>query len=118
MPATLAGVIILLAECIDGFSDPVVGKLSDETRTKWGRRRPWMFIGSFPLCVFFWLLFFVPPLDVYGLFVYYLLICAVVKFSYASVVRTRVFLVFNSAYRMFLPGSAIHSANTRDYHGL
>lgn len=34
--------IILLARLFDVFTDPLIGYLSDRTRTRWGRRRPWM----------------------------------------------------------------------------
>ena len=30
---------------LDSFSDPVVGHLSDNTRSRWGRRRPWLLAG-------------------------------------------------------------------------
>ena len=44
----------------DAFNDPMAGFLSDRTRTKWGRRKPWLLI-SVPLLVISMILFFSPP---------------------------------------------------------
>lgn len=40
------GVIFLLARLWDAFIDPAIGILSDQTRTRWGRRKPWIAVGS------------------------------------------------------------------------
>ncbi|EIZ78141.1 hypothetical protein WSK_3279 [Novosphingobium sp. Rr 2-17] len=40
------GVIFLLARLWDAFIDPAIGLLSDRTRSRWGRRRPWIAIGA------------------------------------------------------------------------
>lgn len=44
---------------IDAIDNPVYGFLSDRTRTRWGRRRPWMFIGT-PLLVLGLIAFYSP----------------------------------------------------------
>jgi glycoside/pentoside/hexuronide:cation symporter, GPH family len=85
IPASLAGVIVLVAECFDGLIDPVVGKLSDETRTRWGRRRPWIAIAALPLCAALFLQFTVPPLEGMALFAFYLGISVLVKLFFACV---------------------------------
>ena len=54
---TSVGAILLLARLWDGVTDPLVGFASDRTRTRFGRRRPWLF-ASLPLVlVGAWLLF-------------------------------------------------------------
>ncbi|HEY0300660.1 MAG TPA: MFS transporter, partial [Rhizomicrobium sp.] len=40
MPADLVGFAIFLALVIDAFIDPVIGHISDNLRTPWGRRHP------------------------------------------------------------------------------
>lgn len=45
---------------IEGFSDTYFGNLSDNTRTKWGRRRPWIFFGAILLALVFTLIWFTP----------------------------------------------------------
>ena len=41
LSATLAGLALMIGKLFDGLSDPVMGYISDRTRTRWGRRRPW-----------------------------------------------------------------------------
>ncbi|MGI6701804.1 MAG: MFS transporter [Christensenellales bacterium] len=55
----LAGVIVMISKLWDAVSDPMVGIISDNTRTKWGRRRPYMFAGGF-LIIISLLLMFIP----------------------------------------------------------
>jgi glycoside/pentoside/hexuronide:cation symporter, GPH family len=42
----VAGLLVFVARLIDAFSDPVMGTLTDRTRSRWGRRRPWMLLGA------------------------------------------------------------------------
>jgi glycoside/pentoside/hexuronide:cation symporter, GPH family len=49
LAAGLAGTALMIGKIWDAVTDPTVGYLSDHTRTRWGRRRPYMFIGSFLL---------------------------------------------------------------------
>ncbi len=57
LSAGLAGIALLIGKLWDGITDPAVGYLSDRTVTKWGRRRPYIFIGSFLLFIFMILMF-------------------------------------------------------------
>lgn len=47
--AVLVGLAMGLPRVWDAFTDPVIGYLSDNARTRWGRRKPFMFVGL--LCV-------------------------------------------------------------------
>lgn len=40
---------LLIALVVDGLCDPVIGYLSDRTRTAWGRRLPWLYLAPVPL---------------------------------------------------------------------
>jgi glycoside/pentoside/hexuronide:cation symporter, GPH family len=60
--AGLAGTALMIGRIWDAFYDPVIGYASDRTRSRWGRRRPYMFIGSFPLLVAVILMFTNPAL--------------------------------------------------------
>ncbi len=50
------GLILIFTRLFDAITDPVVGNLSDSTESKYGRRRPWMFLSAVPLVFLFWLL--------------------------------------------------------------
>ncbi len=59
----LMGTILLVARFSDVITDPIMGVLSDKTRSRIGRRKPWLIFGALPLMVTTYLLF-VPPDDV------------------------------------------------------
>ncbi|MBV6625950.1 MAG: MFS transporter [Rivularia sp. (in: Bacteria)] len=73
--ASLAGSLILVGKAWDAINDPLIGWLSDKTRSRLGRRYPWMLIGAIPLAISFCLLWFTPPITNQWLkFAYYNLI--------------------------------------------
>lgn len=55
------GVILLVARVFDAFNDPIMGVLVAKTKTKWGRFRPWLFIGTLTNAVMLYLMFSAPP---------------------------------------------------------
>jgi len=50
MSPVLKGIIIMIFRIWDAFTDPVMGWISDNTRTRFGRRRPYMFFGTIAMC--------------------------------------------------------------------
>ncbi len=50
------GAIFFLARAWDGFIDPIIGILSDRTRSRFGRRKPWIAIGTPFLLIATWFL--------------------------------------------------------------
>ena len=46
--AALAGLVPLVGRSIDAFTDPLMGRISDQTRWRCGRRRPYFLIGALP----------------------------------------------------------------------
>ncbi|HLW21649.1 MAG TPA: MFS transporter [Sphaerochaetaceae bacterium] len=47
LSAALAGTVLMIGKIWDAVTDPITGYISDRTRSRWGRRRPYMFVGSF-----------------------------------------------------------------------
>ena len=60
--AALCGVVFLVASIMDAVSDPLVGSWSDNFRSRWGRRHPFMLFSALPLTVSFYLMYN-PPAD-------------------------------------------------------
>lgn len=49
--AGLTGIIIMIGKIWDAVTDPLVGFLSDRTKSRWGRRRPYLLFGAVPLFI-------------------------------------------------------------------
>ena len=54
------GTIMIIPRLWDAFSDPIIGHLSDNTRTRWGRRRPYILIGGIAVALSFVAMWWVP----------------------------------------------------------
>jgi glycoside/pentoside/hexuronide:cation symporter, GPH family len=57
------GVILIIPRLWDALSDPVIGHLSDNTRTRWGRRRPFLLLGGILVAVLFVIMWWIPKGD-------------------------------------------------------
>lgn len=55
------GALLMAARVFDAFNDPIMGVLVAKTKTKWGKFRPWLFIGTLLNAVMLYLLFAAPP---------------------------------------------------------
>jgi glycoside/pentoside/hexuronide:cation symporter, GPH family len=60
LPLTTIGIATVLFSIWDAFNDPITGFLSDRTRSRFGRRKPWLLSGT-PVFVVAAILFFSPP---------------------------------------------------------
>ncbi|MFC1474888.1 MFS transporter [bacterium] len=58
----MATAMMVIGRVFDAVSDPVVGYWSDKTRSKWGRRKPFLIIGSIIHTIVF-ILFWLPPVQ-------------------------------------------------------
>jgi GPH family glycoside/pentoside/hexuronide:cation symporter len=52
-PGWMWGVIYFFPRLFDSFTDPIMGYISDNTKSRWGRRRPYVIIGAIILCISF-----------------------------------------------------------------
>jgi GPH family glycoside/pentoside/hexuronide:cation symporter len=55
--AAAAGAAVMIGKLWDAVTDPMMGYISDRTRTRWGRRRPYLLFGSVPLFLSMWFFF-------------------------------------------------------------
>ncbi len=65
IPMWIASTIMMVAKFWDAITDPIMGFISDNTRSKWGRRKPYMFFGGILLIVGIFLLFL--PVEEWGI---------------------------------------------------
>ena len=101
LSGTLSGTAIFIALLFDAISDPLVGSLSDVTRSRWGRRHPYMYASAIPFALSFYFLFAPPSgLEEFELFLW------LAGFS----VLTRTFLTFYS-----VPHMSLGAELTNDY---
>ena len=61
MSAIAMGIILMAARVFDAFNDPIMGVLVARTKTKWGKFRPWLLIGTILNAVVLVLMFAAPP---------------------------------------------------------
>lgn len=65
------GIILLVARVFDAFNDPVMGILVAKTKTKYGKFRPWLMVGTITNAIVLYFMFAAPPtLDGGGLIAY------------------------------------------------
>ena len=73
LSGTYAGLAVGIALMFDAITDPLAGSLSDNWRSKLGRRHPFMYMALLPLAVAFYFLFSPPEgLSQFGLFAWLL----------------------------------------------
>jgi len=58
MAPALAGSVFMIGRFWDGLSDPIMGFITDRTRTRWGRRRPFFLLAALPMGLVFYFMFF------------------------------------------------------------
>ena len=56
----MAGLALNLVLIADAITDPLVGYFSDRTRSRWGRRHPFMYAAALPVAITYYFLW-TPP---------------------------------------------------------
>jgi glycoside/pentoside/hexuronide:cation symporter, GPH family len=55
--AALVSLALTISLFVDAFTNPVLGQISDNLRSRWGRRHPFMYASALPTALFFYLMF-------------------------------------------------------------
>ena len=78
--AYLVSLALMIALVVDALSDPLIGYLSDNTRSRWGRRHPFMYAAAIPASVAYYFVWN-PPAGLEGdaLFPYIVTIAVLVR---------------------------------------
>jgi len=102
MNPALVGLLGALPRLVDAFTDPLMGYISDNTRSRWGRRRPYIFVGAIASGIVFALLWQLPEGQSESFYFWYFLAGS---------------LLFFLAYTIFAtPWVALGYELTPDYH--
>src|SRR5258707_13327460 len=62
LPVAMVGAAIAASIVVDAFIDPIVGQWSDNLRTPWGRRHPFMYASAVPSALAFYFLWNPPAI--------------------------------------------------------
>ena len=60
VPAAIVGTALAMTLLVDAIVDPFLGRWADVTRSRWGRRHPFMYAAAVPTTLFFFLTWFPP----------------------------------------------------------
>ena len=93
VPAVMVGAAIMISQIVDAFVDPLIGQWSDNVRTSWGRRHPFMYAAAIPGALAFYALWHPPTVwPLAQLFAYMVVVLIIVR-------------LFNAMYE--IPSSAL-----------
>jgi len=99
--ARAVSILFLVSRIWDAVNDPIMGYIADHTRTRWGKFRPYLLFGSFPLAIITFLVFLTPSFIGTGRLVY----------AYIT------YILFGMLYTMTaLPFNSLISVMTQDTH--
>ncbi|MBX2800164.1 MAG: MFS transporter [Myxococcales bacterium] len=102
MDPALVGLLGALPRLTDAITDPLMGYISDNTRSRWGRRRPYIFVGAIAVGVIYALLWQLPRGQSEDFYFWFFLAGSI---------------IFYLAYTMFAtPWVALGFELTPDYH--
>ena len=84
LPSATVGLAIMIALIVDSFLDPIMGQVSDNWRSRWGRRHPFMYASALPVALSY-LLLWNPPLHwSHEALFFYLIVVAIIIRSFIT----------------------------------
>jgi GPH family glycoside/pentoside/hexuronide:cation symporter len=107
------GAILIIPRLWDALSDPIIGHLSDNTRTRWGRRRPYLLLGGIAVAVSFVVIWWIPKGD--SVHSWFPTDSGYQAFQLVYILVS--LLIFFTAVNIFeIPHGALGMEMTTDYH--
>jgi GPH family glycoside/pentoside/hexuronide:cation symporter len=102
VPAAAAGLAVMIGKLWDAVTDPMMGYISDRTRSRWGRRRPYLLFAAVPLFLSMWWFFTNPHIT---------------DTTMLTIWAAFALCFLNTAYTVVnIPYSALTPELTQDYH--
>lgn len=101
LPSATVGLAIMIALMFDSFLDPIMGQVSDNWRSRWGRRHPFMYTAAIPVALSYLLLWNPPQGWSHQALFFYLIAVAIVIRSFITMYE--------------IPSSALAAELTGDY---
>ncbi len=100
--AVTGGLILLVSKIYDTVTDPIMGVISDKTRSRWGRRRPYLLGGGVLCAIAFYALFHAPSIN---------------ETSSAVMIMLLLSILYSTAYTIFnVPYMAMPAEMSTNYH--
>jgi len=84
MSPVLLGIALFIPRFIDAVTDPLMGNISDNTRSRWGRRRPYIVIGAIVCAITFPLLWMPPSKTNMVMFIYFTFMSVIYSLGYTA----------------------------------
>ncbi|MFP5594567.1 glycoside-pentoside-hexuronide (GPH):cation symporter [Kluyvera sp. 142486] len=85
LPPAIMGTLFLVVRVLDAITDPIMGAIADQTKSRWGRFRPWLLIICVPFAVSCVLVYSTPNFEQTGKIVY-----AVVAYIFMTLMYTAI----------------------------
>ena len=98
LPATATATLFVVVRIFDALNDPIIGAIADRTNSRWGKFRPYVLWGAFPLGITTVLMFTTPDMDDAGKLTY-----AYITYFLLLVFYTLVMVPFNSLVGVISP---------------
>ena len=95
---TQLALMLLIYTFIDAADNPIYGYFSDRTRSRWGRRKPWLVIGT-PLLILCFIFFYNPPAFLAGNILVFFMLFYMLTGTLDSVINANYAALFPELFR-------------------